>query len=122
MTFQSFWTLYPRKVSRKMAEKAWSKLSTAEQAQALEALPAHIRYWNAADTAKEFIPYASSWLNQARYDDELEMPQQKQATLAWWTTDAGVMAKGSELGLSPRPGEAMSQFKSRVADSIRRVA
>jgi len=105
-----------------MAEKAWSKLSTAEQAQALEALPAHIRYWNAADTAKEFIPYASSWLNQARYEDELEMPQQKQATIAWWTTDAGVMAKGTELGLSPRPGEAMSQFKSRVADSIRRVA
>ena len=119
MEFNDFWQLYPRKVSRKMAEKAWLKLSAAEQQQALSALPVHILYWDKAGTAKEYIPHASTWLNQARYEDELEMPQPKGATIAWWQSDELIIAKGQELGISPRPGETMAQFKSRVADKLR---
>lgn len=124
MSFTDFWNLYPRKVSRKMAEKAWSRLSAVDQQAALEALPNHIRYWEQAGTAKEYILHASTFLNQARWEDEIEMPQpkQQQATLAWWTTDALIMAKGAEIGLTPRPGETMGMFKSRISDKMRAAA
>ena len=32
----------------------------------------------------------------------------------WWATDATILAKGAELGLSPRSGEYMGQFKARI--------
>jgi hypothetical protein len=32
----------------------------------------------------------------------------------WWTNDAAVLAKGSELGLTPLAGESMGTFKSRI--------
>ena len=120
--FEQFWQAYPRKVSRKMAEKAWQKLSTTEQHQAIEALPVHIRYWDQTGTSKEFIPHASTWLNQARYEDELEMPQPKAATIAWWSSESLIIAKGQELNLQPRPGESIHEFKGRVADKLRAAA
>ena len=122
MTWETFWQLYPRKVSRKMAEKAWLKLSTTEQQQALSALPTHIKYWEQSGTAKEYIPHASSWLNQARYEDELEMPQPKSAAVAWWGSESLIIGKGRELNLEPRPGESIHEFKSRVADKLRSAA
>lgn len=36
----------------------------------------------------------------------------------WYTSDAGVLAKGNELGLSARPGESMGDFKGRINAKI----
>lgn len=43
---------------------------------------------------------------------------QRKAVLPWHATDTGIIAKGQELGLSPRPGESMPDFKSRINDKI----
>lgn len=32
----------------------------------------------------------------------------------WWASDAGVIAKGSELGLTAKPGESIYDFKGRI--------
>jgi len=39
-------------------------------------------------------------------------------TVAWWTTDASVVAKGAEFGMRPNPGELMGQFKGRIQSVI----
>lgn len=43
---------------------------------------------------------------------------ERKAVLPWYSTDDGIIAKGREMGLTPRPGEAMTDFKSRINDKI----
>ena len=69
--FEEFWKLYPRKVSKRVAQAAFNKMPKQDQEAALEALPVHIRYWQLKETATEFIPHASTWLNQRRWEDEV---------------------------------------------------
>lgn len=38
--------------------------------------------------------------------------------MAWWATESGILSKGAEFGLTPRPGESMPQFKSRINERI----
>ena len=118
--FQTFWELYPRKVSRKTAEKAFNKLSRSEQEEALKALPNHIKYWQLKDTDKEFIPHASSWINQARYQDEIDLAPTiaKKPAIPWYSNDELTLAKGRELGINPNPGETMGQYRSRIQASM----
>jgi hypothetical protein len=118
--FQTFWELYPRKVSRKTAEKAFNRLSRSEQEEALNALPNHIKYWQLKDTDKEFIPHASSWLNQARYQDEIDLAPTvaKKPQIPWYSNDELTLSKGRELGINPNPGETMGQYRSRIQASM----
>lgn len=39
---------------------------------------------------------------------------------AWWTSEATIIAKGEEIGIRPRPGETMDQFKGRINVEIGR--
>ena len=98
-TFNDFWSLYPRKVSKRVAEKSWNKLSPLEQAGALEALPNHIEYWKLKQTATEFIPHPATWLNQGRWEDELDMTVVVKEDKSWMATEAGIVAKAAELGV-----------------------
>lgn len=121
-SFDAWWSLYPKKVARAEAKKAWSRMSDADRAAAMEALPAHVRYWDAVGTERHYMPHPATWLNGRRWEDELEMPEVAAKLVAWWSTDAGILAKGREVGCSPRPGEDMATYKSRVAEAIRRAA
>ena len=69
ITWENFWTLWPRRVARKEAEKAWRRLSPTEQGEALKALPEWRRVWAMKDT--QYIPHPATWLNGARWEDEL---------------------------------------------------
>jgi hypothetical protein len=121
VTFSEFYASYPKKVARKDAEKAWAKLSPNERAKALEALPTHIRWWELKGTDKEFIPHPATWLNGARFDDELDLTERLPKTaIAWWSTDDGVIKKGAELGVRARGGETMHEYKARLIDLVRR--
>ena len=117
--FDEFYRNFPRKIAKRDAEKAWAKLTPDEQRQAIEALPKHTRYWDAT-TTKEYIPYPATWLNAARWEDELEMPEVK--AVAWWATERGVLDMGKKMGLSPRAGEDIASYKQRVVDAFKRAA
>lgn len=123
-TFEDFYKAYPRKMARKDAEKAWARMTAEERERAMAALPNHLRYWDATDTGKEFIPYPATWLNGARYDDDIEMPQERipEKAVAWWASEEGVIAKGKEMGVHPRGGESMAQYKARVVEAARKAA
>lgn len=70
--FDLFWENYPRKVGKKTAKKSFEKLSAVQQKDALDGLEKYCEYWEAEGTEKQFIPHASTWLNQERWEDELE--------------------------------------------------
>ena len=69
-TFDDFWTLYPKRIARLDAVKAWAKLSDAERMDALVALVKWRRVWLARDEM-QFVPHAATWLRGARWEDEL---------------------------------------------------
>ena len=117
--FDEFWSKYPKKVARKEAEKAFNRLKSDERLKAIEVIQSHVDYWKATDTDKMFIPHASTWINGARFDDELELPVPKQPTQAWWTTEAGTLAKGKEMGIAPGMGESMQQYRARLTTKTR---
>ena len=71
--FDEFWQHYPRKIGTGAARKAFGRLSLADQAKAAQVIPLQARAWKG--TAKQFIPHATTWLNQGRYDDEFEVPE-----------------------------------------------
>lgn len=114
MTFDEFWAIYPRKVARKDAARAWEKLTPEQQFTAFEALPVHVRYWNAAGRTKETTPHAASWLNGERWTDELEMPSAPVGA-EWWKTTAGIEQKAREVGCWPaRANEDWHSLKARI--------
>jgi hypothetical protein len=43
---------------------------------------------------------------------------EKKSVQPWWLTERTVLAKGEELGLPPRAGEAMAQYKARLEEAI----
>lgn len=122
--FATFWELYPKKVAKGAAIKAWQKLNKNDQVEVLEALPNHIKYWQVKDTEKEFIPYPASWLNQMRWLDELdfEQPKPKKPAMPWYSTDELTLAKAAELGITPYAGESYSQLRQRISTQISRQA
>lgn len=119
--FADFWAAYPRREAKREAEKAWMKLKAAEKIAALQAIPAHVAKWDNEGREKRFIPLPATWLNGARWEDEVEVEVPKSSS-AWWTTEEGTMQKGRELGMDARPGEDMATYRKRIADRIRSAA
>ena len=122
MVFDEFWKLYPRKVSKRVAQKIWERMPADEQQAALEALPAHIKYWRLKETETEFIPHASTFLRQGRWEDELDMQEKKPPALPWYSDEQLTMAKAKEVGVNPLPGESFSELRKRIAEKIRALA
>jgi len=79
--FERFWTVYPKKLSKGQAEKAWQKLSPDEQL--LERILSAVeRAKTRADWRKDagqFIPHPATWLNAKGWEDEtvVSLPLQK---------------------------------------------
>jgi DNA polymerase elongation subunit (family B) len=120
MTFENFWSQYPKKVGKLTARRSWEKLSQENQQKALEAIVEHRKYWTAKGTDWEFIPHASTWLNQERFEDELviEQKENKRPPLPWYASDELTLVKGRELGLNPYAGETFAQFRARLSAKI----
>jgi hypothetical protein len=78
--FPEFWDLYPRKVARKSAEKAWEKNKCEPIADKIIAgLKKQLPYM----TDAKFIPHPATWINTGRYEDQLHVdvrPARQQST------------------------------------------
>lgn len=123
MDFEEFWKGYPRKHVKKPSRDQWNKLNEHQQQQAIDALPNHIAMWESEGREAHMIPHARTWLYQERWEDEIKIGliPPKQA-VAWWASEAGILAKGRELGIHARGGESMSEFKARVVEAARKAA
>ncbi len=75
ITFDDFWLLYPRRVAKKDARRAWARIPAAQHMAILEALVAWRPVWR--DKDPQYLPHAATWLNGERWEDEL--PEQYRA-------------------------------------------
>jgi len=74
--FNYFWSLYPRKVAKMVAERSWKRLTIKNIKEIFSVYHEHLARWKYTD--KQYIPHASTWLNQKRWEDELDpLPDNK---------------------------------------------
>jgi hypothetical protein len=124
MMFETFWALYPRKVSKRVAQRKFEALRKDEQQQALEALPNHIAYWKSKNTEMEFICHASTWLSQYRFEDEIviEEPKvNKRPELPWYSSEEATINKAKEIGVQAYAGEGWQQWRARISQRIKQL-
>lgn len=70
--FNSFWSAYPRKIGKSEAGKAWQKLKP-DLAVVLTALETQTSSDQWQRDGGKFIPHPTTWLNQKRWEDEVEV-------------------------------------------------
>ena|SRR5690242_19896630 len=69
-TFESLWLLYPKKVAKFDARKAWDRLSADDRLAAIIGLVAWRQVW-LKTCELQFTPHCATWLNGHRWEDEL---------------------------------------------------
>ena len=107
--FDEFWLLYPRKISKATARKAWAKLSAEQQLMAAKAI----------NTELEFIPYAATWLNQERWEDELVIePKKEKIDKKWMFSNEGIEAKAKELGVLGTGYDSYDSLKRKCMSKL----
>jgi hypothetical protein len=111
--FDEFWMLYPRKVAKASARKAWQKLTETQQLEAAKAIASHCQYWKAKETALEFIPHAATWLNQERWEDELVIEEKCSKKLPLATNQQIEEAYRIECGKDPKLARFGSYYEMR---------
>jgi hypothetical protein len=74
--FPKFWKLYPRKVGKDKAEKAWAKLKVTQALFDLmvAALAKQVITPEWTKEKGQFVPHPSTWLNGKRWEDEVPEP------------------------------------------------
>ena len=68
-SFEGFWAVYPRKINKKNASKAWEKLDADEQLAARQDVEKRNRM-KAWSGDPRLIPHAATYLNAARWEDD----------------------------------------------------
>lgn len=77
--FMTFWNAYPRKEKKQMALKAWQKVAPDQELQVkiMQSLAKHSKSDQWTKDGGQFIPHPTTWLNQARWEDELPQPKDR---------------------------------------------
>lgn len=122
--FSEFWMLYPKKHAKKYAEKCFNKLSTEEKEAAILGLKKYLKYWEMKSTDSEYIMHPSTFINQARWEDELDFEVKKPKVIeqAWWSSNESMLAEGLKYNTRPKPGESWFEFKGRLIELKKQVA
>ena len=73
--FDVFWSDYPRKVSKKSAKTSWFKAlkNGADPIRICVACIQFAKFHKEKGTELDYIPHPSTWLNQERWEDSLEI-------------------------------------------------
>lgn len=71
--FEAFWKSYPRKVGKHLASKVWKGIKGDEFLfqKIMQAVSSQRRSTDWQRDNGVYIPHASTWLNQRRWDDEV---------------------------------------------------
>ena len=82
LDFDKFWQEYPKKQGKLMASRSWKKSSPTEKKYA--AIMKGLRAAKASEQwtkdRGKYIPMASTWLNQERWEDEYEQEERSSTT------------------------------------------
>jgi uncharacterized protein YdaU (DUF1376 family) len=67
--FETFWKVYPKKVSKENAKKAWLKIKPNDEL--IAKITKAVKDQKLSEREQQFIPHAASWLNAKRWEDEV---------------------------------------------------
>jgi hypothetical protein len=74
--FDEFWELYPRKVAKQEALKAWRTVKADELPAILNGLSAATQADQWRKDGGKFVPHPATWLRGRRWEDEATIPSQ----------------------------------------------
>ena len=81
-TFESFWSVYPKKVGKKEARKKWDKLTQKQQLEVMSKLPTQVER-DYSRRQKIHIPHPTTYLNGERWNDEIIKPKTQGKGAVW---------------------------------------
>jgi uncharacterized protein YdaU (DUF1376 family) len=67
--FETFWKIYPKKVSKENAKKAWIKIKPNDDL--IIKITKAVKDQKLSERESQFIPHAATWLNNKRWEDEV---------------------------------------------------
>lgn len=70
VSFDAWYEMYPRKQGKEAARRKWDRLPQDERLNAIAAQPAWNEHW-VQRGEPQFIPMASTWVNQRRWNDDI---------------------------------------------------
>ena len=73
--FETFWTVYPvlGRKGKRAALKAWQKLTPEDREKIIPALKVQVAAYHFAGRAgRQFVPHATTWINQGRWEDDID--------------------------------------------------
>lgn len=70
--FNQFWEVYPRKVGKQAARKAFDKVPVSVWPKLVPAVEAQKRSYQWTREGGQFVPHPATWLNQGRWDDDVD--------------------------------------------------
>ena len=111
--FVLFWTIYPKKVGKEAAYKAWKKLKPNTDA-VLKALGWQVDSEQWLKDAGQFVPNPATYLNQGRWKDEPQATKSASNSKPWYITASGVEDKARELEIVKGRDELHPNFTARV--------
>ena len=109
--FDEFWIVYDKKVGKPNAQKEWLKANIDENL--LKTIIEQAKKYAQA-VEKKFRKDPERWIKYRGWEDEIVIKTQDKPAQRWDSTLEGVMAKGRELGILPKPGETEGQYRERV--------
>ena len=116
--FERFWAVWPRRVAKADARKAWRQVShlLPPIEQVLAAVEAQRRTDQWMRGEGRFIPYPATWLRGERWDDEVEVQVLDAHQSRPWH---GITERGAQLGLSPDMFAHFPAFRAAVVAAHR---
>jgi hypothetical protein len=108
ITFDDFWTLYPRHEAKKDARRSWDRMTPDQQQEAVVAIFHWRRVWAAQMRDQRTTPMPATWLNGERWEDELP-PEHRPRT------------NGAAAQEQPRPVGQRTEMPQYVRDQIAKL-
>ena len=116
-TFDRFYSLYPRKIKKDNASKAFNRIPAKYLKDLFDGLNAYIRYWKDGEVGEEFIPHASSWLNAKQWNDTV--PEVKKEIKFKDEQDKEIYNRNQNLAeQSKRFTDYMKEAKDKAIDEV----
>ena len=123
--FEEFWKLYPRKVAKADARKAWAQTKDfrPELEELLTAVKNACKQEQWMKNGGAFIPYAATWLRGERWSDEFEITLPNVVNeKPWYETSTGIELKGQEFGLKVADFPSFPAFRAAVMQASLKAA
>ena len=115
--FDHFWEIYPKKMAKIPAQRAWERLTLDKKRIAY----ADIKKGRYSDTEKAYIPNAATYLNQERWEDEIiEQPRQKEEWEFIPKEDDKLVSWARKHGFGePNERDTYFQYRQKLGQKIK---